>query len=1242
MTKRNLNVNPGPRLFEPSVSRRTAVPNESSEISLSSVSDTNILSTSSFRFDAPGAGIRSTQEIPVDYTRFENHTFFNSAESKVNIAFDRIINEFPFDGTRKDLEQFQDSLTGFENHVLDRFPKNVGFLMFSGSSNDPQGTHGTFIDVVDAAGVRFPSFSRLNTGESALSVGDNSFSIEAHIFSAMTGSGNQVICQHISSSQSTDEAFGFTLALSASDLDRAGYDDITSAGGANTADLIFAITSGSIKLATSASIDKGKWNHICAVYDRHDDVGKIKLFLSQTLIASSTSVGFIGPISISDQNFLIGSGTSMTVDKAILPGEEKNYFVPTQTLSGALDEFRFFHNIRTIEKQRSERLKNIFAQKPLKLYFRFNEPFYTGSYGARDVVLDSSGYSFHTPISNFVSSMRLTGSLPVPMTSEDRSLSPILFPGFSKVANLNSTLLSTASNYDRENPNLITRLLPVHYLIEGQIDEAFERTSEPGCGPDGQLGQSFTGNSIPGSGEIGSSQLLTAFLLIWAKFFDELKITIDHFSKVVHVDYDDDESIAEKLLPFVAKYYGFSLPSLYSNAPLEQFLRGENIKNLESLSDNSLQYVQNQVWKRILINLKESRQSKGTLHSIRSLMASAGINIDRLFTVREYGGPSKRTLQGLRQKRSEVSTMLDFSGSFGHNPLTLTSSHRGFGYLGDEALFTTPHMVSKFLSSSRLELGFPEPKGTMVNKTSGYGKSAAGKFIHGISTEASDGMFTSGSFTYEGIYKFSKKISGYPLTQSLVRIHTTGSSTPAAGSGLVLTNLIVLSGAQNSVTSSGSELKLFVRPSTGSTSEPTLRLNLTGVNIFDGNQWYVSFGRNRNDEIDSASSSSYFLRCARQSYGKLSQIFMTSSLFQEVKQRSKGIDGFGVNNCLFSFTSSNFNSSGPFLVIGSQSLSPGISSQAYCLNTGTDDSSGQYGIQNLQTEFNGKIGHVKFYSKGLSDTEFREHARNFKSLGVNDPRANFNFVTAPTGAFERLRLDVSTDQIITASNTAGEIVCHDFSQNDLFFSGSGFETSKSVIRPETFNYSILSPKFDIAQSDQKVRIRSFQNQDLVDESHYAVSAPMYEILPSEEPDDDDRFSIDFSTIRSLDEDIMNMFSSLDFFNSALGSPNLLFDDFYPDLEQLSDIYFNRLTKKLDIESYFDFFKWFDSSFSVMIEQLIPRKTNFLGVNFVIESHVLERNRFRYLFDDIYLQGFERDIDVKGARIVEITGDLNSN
>ena len=46
----------------------------------------------SFRYDPPGSPIKSTQQIPLDWAKFENHTFFNSAEAKVNAAFDIIIN----------------------------------------------------------------------------------------------------------------------------------------------------------------------------------------------------------------------------------------------------------------------------------------------------------------------------------------------------------------------------------------------------------------------------------------------------------------------------------------------------------------------------------------------------------------------------------------------------------------------------------------------------------------------------------------------------------------------------------------------------------------------------------------------------------------------------------------------------------------------------------------------------------------------------------------------------------------------------------------------------------------------------------------------------------------------------------------------------------------------------------------------------------------------------------------------
>ena len=59
--------------------------------------------TASFKFDGAGTGLKSTQQLNVDFSKFENHTFFNSARNKVQIAFDKIINTFPFDGRRSEL-----------------------------------------------------------------------------------------------------------------------------------------------------------------------------------------------------------------------------------------------------------------------------------------------------------------------------------------------------------------------------------------------------------------------------------------------------------------------------------------------------------------------------------------------------------------------------------------------------------------------------------------------------------------------------------------------------------------------------------------------------------------------------------------------------------------------------------------------------------------------------------------------------------------------------------------------------------------------------------------------------------------------------------------------------------------------------------------------------------------------------------------------------------------------------------
>ncbi len=85
-----------PSLFKPKIRRKgtdVVFANSVDEYSsLKIFENTNIESTSSFRYNNR-KGIVSTQQIDIDYSKFENHTFFHSAVAKSNESFDSIINK---------------------------------------------------------------------------------------------------------------------------------------------------------------------------------------------------------------------------------------------------------------------------------------------------------------------------------------------------------------------------------------------------------------------------------------------------------------------------------------------------------------------------------------------------------------------------------------------------------------------------------------------------------------------------------------------------------------------------------------------------------------------------------------------------------------------------------------------------------------------------------------------------------------------------------------------------------------------------------------------------------------------------------------------------------------------------------------------------------------------------------------------------------------------------------------------
>ena len=1078
---------------------------------------TSLGNSGSFKYDLDGNGIKSTQQLNVDWSQFANHTFFNSAQVKTNVAFDKVFNQFPFDGTLSELELFLDGLTGFEKYVFDQFPKNVGYLFFSGTvASEVSG--GTYVTVKDQAGTNVPTVSRNLTAHSILNPVSNSMCLEFHLFVPSGSNTDQYVMY-----KATSALKGFAISLN-------------STGSTSQGLLTAGIFSGSsFTIETDALITKGQFNHVAFVWDRSSNVNALFAYVNQVLVSSSSHQE-LGYLDMDSADLIIGSGSTIS-----------GFLTPQTTFSGAMDELRIWHRIPGGDERAQNERKTIFAQEDLQLYFKFNEP--SGSFSR--IVLDSSSNSVHGILSQTGYDLGVrdipTGSIAgvSPMTYEKLSIAPVLFPEYVGVQTLQTTLLSSASIYDLANPNLITKLIPKHYLIEGQFQDGL--VTEEGAIVDQTIN-----NSDPQSVQMGNTQVLLLLLYTWAKFFDEMKLYIQSFSHLYHLDYDSTDTVPDKFLQFYADRFGYKLPPLFTGATIPQFIDAENVDDTISTNQYSLQYVQNQIWRRILINLKDVVQSKGTIHSVKSFLRAVGIDPDNNFRIREFGGPNKKSLANARENHTKISTLLDFvSGGFIYSP---------------------------YLSGSRVELGYPQPIGTISPG--------------GASNNPSDGLFTSGSWTYEGIYKF---VSGstFAQTQSLMRLSTTGTLTPAEGS--LVANLVFYRGGP---------IRLYAVPN--SSSATVLSMSLTGADLFDGNVWNVSCGRYRADSVSSSVSSSYFIRASTQTFGAIDTHAVTASWFDE------GAITYP-NNIIWSNVTASLNASGAFLTVGSQSITLGTT----FLNNST------LGSDTRATDFTGRVGHMRFWSKALDLVEWDEHVRNFRSLGVQNPLTNFNFNTYPTGAFERLRVEVSTDQANLETDVTGGIRLTDFSQNVLDFHGSGFPITSSVIVGQRFDYSLISPKFDVAATTDKVRVRGFLSFENVLSSSYAEVAPAYEVPRTEMPTDNTRFTIDFSIVDALDQDIMNIFSTLDTLDNIIGNPEYVFSPDYPKLDALRFIYFNRLTTKVNLKSFFDFYKWFDTNIGTFIAQLVPRKTKFLGTNFVIESHMLERPKMEYLFSDIYLGDSER-------------------
>jgi hypothetical protein len=253
----------------------------------------------------------------------------------------------------------------------------------------------------------------------------------------------------------------------------------------------------------------------------------------------------------------------------------------------------------------------------------------------------------------------------------------------------------------------------------------------------------------------------------------------------------------------------------------------------------------------------------------------------------------------------------------------------------------------------------------------------------------------------------------------------------------------------------------------------------------------------------------------------------------------------------------------------------------------------------------GFFSQYRLWNRQLSSSELDAHALHFQNVGIVNPN---EFPKPLLGHWP-------LNESLSASSTGIITPILDYSLRGLSGSGVGFVSSVKPYKKFLMSYNYLSPSIDLKWTENKIRIRNGST-----------------LKKSEIANDTNEVALEFNFVDSLNEDIMKIFSSFEILNSAIGNPINKYRDEYVELESYRRAYFTKMGDGLNFNSFFNLFTWFDKKISDSIKQLLPTRVQFIGGEQIVESHFLERPRYKYQYPV-----FRTPVDIPDITIMKATG-----
>ena len=588
---------------------------------------------------------KANEFIPsINFFSASNFAVYGSAAKYYDDAIKRIYNEFPYDGSEAEINEFALSSSYLDRHIFDNgYPRTTGYIILSadgwGTGGSQVGGYGTptSAEYISLQGGPHTDRPLRDSFASAFTGSHNT----NNIYDPANGRGSNLALNPTSGSmvefwmRKTEFLKSLTNQEVIFDLWNNEAAGSTSYGRLRIemtqATPPFRVTyrSGSAGFTNQTlgsmaptTVADSAWHHYAFSFSSSSNGLMAQLYVDGELDATETTAAYVKEIDGSLEATIGALITATGPAGAAELGYGK--------MSGSLDEFRYWKIARTGEEigrnwwtQVRGGSNTDKANTDLGVYYKFNEGITTTS-SIDSVVLDYSGRITNGTWTGYDSSARNTGSAIVSASAAPAEFEdPIIRIENSLITDYQAAMALSGAVHDESNTSSIYATIP----------------------------EWITDNDPTGD--------LSNLTQIVASYFDKLHSQIKEVPKLKDVQY---LSASAKQYPFSSHLVdsaGLLATDIFVDADiLETVMSRDEDRNY----DLDLDEIKNRIYQNIYNNLVYIYKSKGTEKAFRNLIHCYGVG-DELIRLNTYGNNITYNLKDNFRASTLARNIVDFGHS---------------------------------------------------------------------------------------------------------------------------------------------------------------------------------------------------------------------------------------------------------------------------------------------------------------------------------------------------------------------------------------------------------------------------------------------------------------------------------------------------------------------------------------------------------------------------------------------------